>query len=70
MVRVFLKCKTCSLWFNAGFELKDFYDLEKIAQQREHICPTGHKNSYQKEDYKMESEFEKRGKRVAGRPIY
>ncbi|GBC75540.1 hypothetical protein HRbin06_00858 [archaeon HR06] len=67
MVKVFLKCKECSIYFNAGFEIENLVDFLKVKDDEEYTCPLGHKNRYKKEDYILE--YERRGRRVAGRPI-
>lgn len=62
MGAAFAKCKTCALWFNAGFEYPD------RPTSAELLCPVGHRHTYGGDEFVDASFFERRARRVAGRP--
>jgi len=51
MGMLFLKCKTCGVKFASGIsaDAKSFETLTLINNQ--HVCPEGHRHSYDKKDY-------------------
>ena len=67
MSKLFVKCKTCGIWFNTGLESANLHGLND--EGRVHKCPLGHEHKYSKADYKSE-EFFNRPRRVAGRLTY
>ncbi len=51
MPMLYLKCKTCQTEFPSGMEFdKKAFETSKITGNY-HICPDGHSNQYEKEDY-------------------
>jgi len=58
----FARCKTCDLWFNAGFEYTG------RPRSTELSCPVGHRHVYSEDEFADDSFFERRSRRVAGRP--
>jgi len=54
MPLLYIKCKTCGVKFASGISI-DKKSFETIGlKENYHICPKGHKHSYNKEDYSWE----------------
>jgi hypothetical protein len=46
-----LKCKTCQVRFNSGIVMSRRTFETTVLKANKYICPNGHVNSYNKEDY-------------------
>lgn len=66
MGRLYVRCKTCGIWFNTGIEAEV---VNQVLVGKRHKCPMGHENLYSPQDYRDEGFFERRQRRVAGRLV-
>jgi len=48
---LWVKCKTCGLRFNSGISMDMESFKTAVLKGNIHVCPNGHSNSYDKEDY-------------------
>lgn len=66
---LYVKCKTCHLWFKSGLSVESFDLKPQTAMERVHECPMGHRHFYSREDYANEARFGPRVRRVSGRVV-
>lgn len=65
---LFARCRTCLLWFNTGIDEGEklrFNESSKLKLS----CPLGHSHDYEINELREKVRFEKKVRRVAGRPI-